>query len=101
VSNLIVKLDGHYLIWSTNSDRPITRGMTAKKVREWVMADAMERAARDLDDSMARVEVKGTSAFNDEDVDATIYLNRAGEGESHISKREIVRRYCDGKAGGR
>jgi hypothetical protein len=97
MSNCIIKLGGKYLIWSTVVDAPITRGMTLEQLREWVKAEAVERALRDLPERLARVEAKGTSAFNDASVADTIYLNHAGEGESHLSKREIIRRYCGEK----
>jgi len=47
---------------------------------------------------LARVEAKGTSSYDDESLEATVWLNRAGPGESCLSVEQLEAYYVRGEA---
>lgn len=94
MGTFIIKLDGLYLEWSSVSDSPVTFGMTREQFERRYLKKHGTDGMRDLPDRMARVEAKGTSPREDDDVDDTIWLNRAGPGQTPLSKPEIVEWYC-------
>ena len=89
----IVKLGGHYLEWTTVADGPATFGMTLDEFRAYYREKYGSRGAEELPPRLARVEAHGTSSHGDEDVSDTIWLNRAGPGESQLHLEEIVEFY--------
>lgn len=103
----IIKLetkDGpRYLEWSTVVDAPVTYGLPLDEfVKYW--RKEYGSAARDrLETRLRDVEAKGTDSFGHASVDATIAHNRAGAGDTCLSKAQIIEYYCDrrGKRGAR
>lgn len=90
----VVKLlDGdksYYLSWSTVVDAPVTSGMSLEDFRDWYGDDA------ELDERLARVEAKGTSANHYKSADELIAFNRAGLDETRLTKEQIIDHYCRG-----
>jgi hypothetical protein len=93
VGRFLVKLDDSYLEWSTISDGPCTYGMTLDELREYVRAEQGNEGLRELPRRLARVEAKGTSAFDAENADDVIWLNRAGPQETPLHREEIIEFY--------
>jgi len=95
----IIKLDTkdgpRYLEWSTVVDAPVTYGMpldafTKYWRKEYGAADRNDRLEARLRD----VDAKGTDSYSDASVDATIANNRAGAGETRLTKEQIIEYYC-------
>jgi hypothetical protein len=99
VGNPIVKLDGKYIVWSTISDSPTTYGMTRDELVAFIREEDGRRGVEELERRLERVEAKGTSAFNDDGADDTIWLNRAGPGETIMHRDEIVEFFVRRKKG--
>lgn len=94
MGRLIIKLEDKYMEWSTIVDAPVTPGMSYFDFREYYTKEHGETSVMIFDERMSRVHSKGTSSFDDENVDETISANRAGENESCLTKEEIINRYC-------
>ena len=93
----IIKLGEHYLEWSTVVDAPVTFGMLLPEFRDYYQDKYGEHGMRDLDGRLERVEAKGSSYHRiDEDVESVIAGNRAGPGESQLTRDEIYLAYCLG-----
>lgn len=90
----ILKLNDHYLEWSTIVDAPVTFGMTLEEFQDYYRQRYGEHDFERLSERLKRVEEKGTSSINDKNVDDTISFNRAGPKESCLSREEIVEWYC-------
>ena len=91
---MIVKLDDHYLEWSTVVDAPVTFGMTLEEFTEYYQAEYGRSGMREFEDRMERVQEKGTSAFLYDSADDLIAHNRAGKNETCLSKEQIIDYYC-------
>ncbi len=89
----IVKLEEHYLEWSTIIDMPTTFGMSLEELHAYVKEEQGNEGLRDLPRRLARVDAKGTSAHDDKSADDTIWLNRAGPGETILHREEIIEFY--------
>lgn len=89
----IIKLDGHYLEWSTVVDAPVTFGMTLEELRDYYRGEYGYAGSQDLDERLARVEIHGTSAYSGRDVLSMIRRNRAGPGEVPLHVVEIIEFY--------
>lgn len=90
MSELIIKLEGHYLYWSTCSDSFASFGMALDELREDYREQFGARGIIELEGRLARVESKGTSSIRGESAEDTIWLNRAGPGEMPLSRAEMV-----------
>jgi hypothetical protein len=95
----IVKLthgaQDYYLEWSTVVDAPVTYGMPLEEFREYYRDEYGRVGEEDLAQRLARVEATGTSCrYPDSTADSVVEGNRAGPGETCLSKQEIIRRYC-------
>lgn len=90
MGNPIVKLEGKYLVWSTISDSPVTYGLTRVELCQYVKEEDGRRGLEGLARRLERVEQKGTSSFDDENADDTIWLNRAGPDETPLHREEII-----------
>lgn len=90
----IIKLGDYYLEYSAVADKPVTFGMTLNEFKEYYRDEYGARGYQNLDARLAHVEAKGTSARRDRTVDDTLSLNRAGPGESELTRDEIYRAYC-------
>ena len=90
----IIKLGDYYLEWSTVVDAPVTYGMTLDEFKGYYEWEYGQQGMYTLPGRLERVEEKGTSCYDDSDVDATIIGNRAGPDETELTKDEIYRAYC-------
>jgi hypothetical protein len=95
----IVKLEHEgtpfYLEWSTIVDAPVSCGMTLEELQEYIRNRYGDEGLRQLPDRLARVEATGCSAMND-DLAGLLACNRAGDGETELTKDEIVQFYRPG-----
>ena len=98
MATFIVKMDGShgpfYLEWSSVVDAPVTYGMTLDEFKDYYRHEYGERGMEKLPERLARVEAIGTSAIGYNTLDDLIGFNRAGKGESILSKDELYRQYC-------
>lgn len=83
----------YYMEWSTVVDTPVTNGMSLEEFNEYYKNEYGNQGMEKLPERMVRVEETGCSARFD-DVDGLIYCNRAGGGEKHLSRNEILENYC-------
>jgi len=89
----IIKIKDLYFEWSTISDSPATLGMTLDEFQDYYRAEYGRRGMRELPERLERTEKKGTSAFQDDSVEDTIFHNRAGDDEETLSADEIYEKY--------
>lgn len=93
MSRAIVKLKGHYLIWSSIVDAPIVTCDTLEELETFTLQESGESGLRELPERLKRVEARGTSANRDSAID-TIWFNRAGPNEQCLTIEGIYRHYC-------
>ena len=93
MGKFIVKIEGTYLEWGTIVDAPVTFGMPLEEFKEYYREEYGSQGMRDLDTRLARADERGTSSHVDENADEVMWLNRAGPGESSLSRDEIVEFY--------
>jgi hypothetical protein len=62
--------------------------MSLSELRDWF------DNSKDLDERLERVERFGTSLLFGETADELIAFNRAGPGESSLTKEELIQEYC-------
>lgn len=91
--NIIIKLGGYYFEWSTIADAPITRGMNLEEFTKYY-SNKYPYGVEYFLHRFNRVELKGTSSHLDDSADETIAFNRAGDNETHLTKQEIIDKYC-------
>jgi len=87
---VIVKLEDRYIIWSTIVDAPITFGMTLEELTEYVRDESGRRGIEELKSRLERVELRGTSSMLDRSAVDTVWLNRAGAGETCMSVEQLT-----------
>lgn len=90
----IIKIEDKYLEWSTVVDAPVTWGVDRKDFEKWYLREYGESCRDEFDRRMIRVEEKGTSSFMHDSLDEVLKGNRAGPGETSLSKDEIYQEYC-------
>lgn len=97
---VIVKLEGKYLLWSNATDAPCGPAMTLDELRAYTKEEHGAAGLRDLEERLVRVEAHGTSSMLREDAAQTMWLNRAGAGETPLTREQLVeyfvRRGCKG-----
>lgn len=91
----LIKLDGKYLEWSTVVDAPVTDGMTLEELKASTFQRKGEHGLKVLAERLERVEETGISAHYYKDVDELITHNRAGEGETCLTKEQIIAFYVN------
>jgi hypothetical protein len=74
-----------YLVWSTVTDSPITKGMTLEDLQAFVEFEEGASGLARLPERMERVERFGTSALIPMSVEELMTFNRAGPNESELS----------------
>lgn len=89
----ILKLDEWYFEWSTIVDAPVTYRMTLNEFKEYYREEYGRQGMQDLPARLTRVEKQGTSAYPYTTADQLIQFNRAGDGETNISKELILEKY--------
>ena len=90
MGNCICKMDGWYFIYSTISDaiepaRAFTLAELHVHIREEYGRAGLER----LPARLARVEEAGTEQ-RDTDLSGTLWLNRAGAGETWLTREQLL-----------
>lgn len=94
----IIKLnDGErdwYLEWSTISDAPVTNGMSLEEMKARQTERYGTAGIEDWEYRVKLLHLVGTTWFGGESVDATIADNRAGDGESCLTKEQLIAKYC-------
>jgi hypothetical protein len=86
----------YYMEWSTVVDAPVTGGGSLQEFKRYYRREYGNQGMRDLPDRLSRVEAKGTSDHMHADVGELIANNRAGKGETCLTKEQIIDRYCLG-----
>jgi hypothetical protein len=92
----IIKLQEHYLVWSSIVDAPITFGLTLDELRAFIKEEYGRSGLDYLDHSLKRVEQFGISNSDyqyDGGLDDFLAPNRAGPGEDELTKDEIYQAY--------
>lgn len=93
----IVKLEDqgvdYYLEYSTVVDAPVTYGMTLNEFKAYYKDQYGREGMRNLQERLDRVTEIGTSSRIDDSVDEVFSCNRAGVGETKITKEEIIEIY--------
>lgn len=89
----IIRLEDHYLEWSTVVDAPTTFGMTLDEFRAFYREEYGASGSQDLDERLARASVHGTSAYSGRSAVDVMSCNRAGPNESRLHIEEIVEFY--------
>ena len=89
----IMKLDGRYLEWSTIVDAPVTELMTLEEFETHYRYQYGQEGMDGLPRRMKRVEDRGNSFFGGMTNDDIIRHNRAGEGETKLTREEIIEQY--------
>jgi hypothetical protein len=84
----------YYLEWSTVVDAPITYGMSLEEFNDYYKEEYGNSGLEQLAARMERVEQKGTSSMLDASADEVISFNRAGDGETCITKEQIIQKFC-------
>lgn len=97
MSELIVKLKDHYLVWSKISDGPLTNGLSLDELRIWVRDELGTRGLEQLEKNLPRIDQVGTSRKADRGVADTIWLNYAGPDSESMTVEGIYRHYCLGE----
>jgi len=94
----IIKLnDGekdYYLEYSSVVDAPTSFGMSLEEFKEFYRDEYGREGFDRLEQRLKRVEEKGTSEHNADNVDDTIGCNRAGKRETRLTKQQIIEVYC-------
>lgn len=85
----IVALRDKFVMWSTIVDAPVSEPMTLEQLTRYMRKEGGEEAIRALPERLARVDAKGTSAINDADANDTMWMNRAGAGESRLTRAQL------------
>lgn len=83
-----------YLEWSSVVDAPVSWGVTLKKFKEYYKEEYGRSGLEELDQRLERVEMKGTSSRVHSSVDEQIRYNRAGRGETRLTKEQIIEYFC-------
>lgn len=96
----IVKLDTEngprYLEWSTVVDAPVTYGMTLEAfTKYWHKEYGAGAGADQLGRRLRSVEAKGTDSFINASAEDLLANNRAGAGDTCLSKDQIIEYYCN------
>jgi hypothetical protein len=85
----------YYLEWSTIADGPATFGMSLEEFTDYYKEEYGRRGLEfEFPERMARVEKIGTSSRICSSVDEVISGNRAGKGETMLTKEQIIEAFC-------
>lgn len=83
----------YYLEWSSVVDAPITWGLTLKQLKQRIKKESGNEGLKELVDRLKRVEKTGTSCLGST-LDNHIFVNRAGSRGQHITKEQMIQKYC-------
>ena len=89
----IIKLEDKYFEWSTIVDAPVTFAMSRDELEEHIKEEYGNEGLRELPERLKRVDKQGTSCCVPLTVEDLISCNRAGDGESELTKEEILEKF--------
>jgi hypothetical protein len=90
MGSYILRLEDKYLIWASVVDAPTTKAMTREELEKYYREEYGNSSMHEFELRMARVDQKGTSAYDDACAMNTMGCNRAGPGEATLSYQQIV-----------
>lgn len=94
MAEIIIYHKGVYNLYNTISDGPVfCEGLTLKELKEYIKEEKGNQGLVDLETRLPRAWNKGTSAINHDLLKDTIFLNRAGDNEKHLSYDEFIKRF--------
>lgn len=93
MSRLIIKIEQWYFEWSTVADAPTTKGMELPLLAYHIAESYGEEGLHDLPMRLARIQKTGTSSIDGTTVDDLLVANRAGPGETCITKEQLLAQY--------
>lgn len=86
-----------FMTWSTIVDAPITYLLSEKDYRDYYKDEYGRVGMRDLDEKLKTAEETGCNWLGcnwlGHDIDDVILVNRAGDDETGITRKEIVKKY--------
>lgn len=85
--------DGHFFLWSSIVDAPVTFGMTRHEFEEHWRDEYGRRGLEDLGPRIERALAKGTSSMLHPSLLALTRFNRAGFKGNTLTFDEIIRIY--------
>lgn len=96
----IVRIDDndkqYYIEWSTVVDAPTSSGMQRDSFCAYYTAQYGHGEATHLQERLARADGPGRcSSLVGDTADSLIAVNRAGPEKTRLSKRQIIKRYCE------
>lgn len=98
----VIKIgDDRFLVWSTISDAPVTRGMSKQQMIDYLVDDVCHSVDEDLalenaKRRVCRADRTGTSLKNDDrSVDNVISFNRAGPRQTRLSVQSLIKEYWE------
>lgn len=91
MARFIARLDDMYFEWSTIVDAPVTYGMTREEFKEYYLEEYGRSSLLEFEQRMLRVDAKGTSSHIHASAEETVYVNRAGKGETCLSLAQLKR----------
>ena len=95
MADLIVKLAPDcYVEWSTVTDSPISSTMTLEQLHGYILDEYGRSGLERLPARLERVESTGTSGLGGTTLDELLLVNRAGDGDAHLTREEIIERYA-------
>lgn len=83
-----------YLEWSTVVDAPVTFGMRRGEFARWYADEYGRDGVRGLAERFDRADATGCSARDGTSLAELLAANRAGPGETALTRDEIVEWYC-------
>jgi hypothetical protein len=102
MSEYIIKLNDKkndfYLIWSTVTKSPLSKGMSLEKFKDFYRFTLKESGIalsdeKGFEERLKRANQTDCSAFN-YNLDEIIMNNRAGDNKEKLTKGEILKKYC-------
>lgn len=88
--SIIAKFAGRYLLWSQNTDRPVTSLMTAGELRDFVMRSYGYEELKELPERMERADRFGTSSRTGTRTASLLEHNTAGPKGGRVASEEAM-----------
>ena len=94
MAKFILHNKGRYNIYSTISDNFIFESsLNLGQLKEWSDKEYGLNGQNNFEDRMYRVHDKGTSSYDDENLEETLIANRCGENESCLTYQECIYKF--------
>lgn len=90
--NIILKIEGLYIIWSEKEQHPLTHTMLKEKIFRWVEDNEGQDGVDSFEARIARCDRNGcSSAYHSKE--ELINNNKAGDKSEYLSEKEILDKY--------